>query len=66
MSKEKEGWAIDVCSKNVTHYYKDGKSLCKRKLDKEYFDRYHKEKDFSVILGFVCTLCQKKVKENED
>jgi hypothetical protein len=59
--KDNEGWAIDICSKNVTHYYKDGVSLCKRKLAKDYFDRYHKEKDYSQVLGFVCTNCQKKL-----
>lgn len=61
MSVEKEGWSIDVTSKNVTHYYKDGISLCGRKRLLFHMDKFDKSKDYSQILGFNCELCLKKL-----
>jgi len=58
----KEGWAIDVASRNHTHYYKDGKSLCNKKIAKDYF-KYTKTKEFTQVLGFTCTLCKNKAKK---
>lgn len=60
--KNREGWAIDVTNKNHTHYYKDGKSLCGRALDKEFFNGYDNSDTFSGILGYTCSICEKKKK----
>ena len=59
MSVDKIGWSIDVTNKNATHYYKDGVSLCKLAKVKFHMDKFHPEKDFSMILGFTCTKCHK-------
>lgn len=61
MVKENEGWSIDVTSSNVTHYYKDGISLCKRKKIKFYMDKFHKTNDYSQVLGYHCQICEKKL-----
>jgi hypothetical protein len=58
---EKEGWSIDITSSNVTHYYKDGVSLCKRKLLQFYMDKFDKSIDYSQILGKNCTNCYIKL-----
>jgi hypothetical protein len=60
----KEGWSIDVSSSNYTHYYRDGISLCKRKIVKPFMDKFHNEKDYSQVLGYVCSLCEKKLKQD--
>ena len=60
---EKEGWSIDITSSNVTHYYKDGVSLCKRKLLQFYMDKFDKSIDYSQILGKNCTNCYIKLKK---
>jgi hypothetical protein len=57
----KEGWAIDVASKNRNHYYKDGVSLCGKATQKEYMTGFNKSKDFSVVLGYNCSICEKKI-----
>ncbi len=54
-----EGWAIDVTNKKATHYYKGGKSLCGRELEKEYFDNFDKSIDYTQILGSTCGFCHK-------
>ena len=62
MSEIKEGWAVDITSSNATHYYKDGISLCKKKIAQPFFSNYDKDKDYSQVLGYVCSLCRKKNK----
>ena len=61
--KDKEGWSIDITSKKATHYYKDGVSLCKRKVVEFYMDNFDKDPDYSQVLGSVCQFCQKKLKK---
>ena len=58
---KKIGWSIDITNKNATHYYIDGLSLCKKAKVKFHMDKFHPEKNFSMILGFTCSLCSKKL-----
>jgi len=60
-SNNKKGWSIDITSKNVTHYYENGLSLCKRKEAQPFMNRFHDEKDYTQVLGSVCTICYKKL-----
>ena len=59
----REGWSIDVTRRSVTHYYKDGKSLCGRKLLEFHMDKFDKSTNYSQVLGYTCTLCYKKLKD---
>jgi hypothetical protein len=61
MDYKNEGWAIDITSKNATHYYKNGISLCNKTTEKFYMSNFDKLKDYTQILGNVCSLCQKKL-----
>ena len=58
---KKIGWAIDITNKNATHYYIDGVSLCKKSNVKFHMDKFHPEKEFSMILGYTCSICYKKI-----
>jgi len=61
MNNDKEGWAIDITNKKATHYYKDGVSLCKREAQKFFMYNFDKDKNYTQVLGSVCSLCQKKL-----
>jgi predicted nuclease of restriction endonuclease-like (RecB) superfamily len=55
----REGWSIDVASKQVTHYYKNGKSLCNLKIAEPYMNLFDNSVNY---LGYTCILCSKKLK----
>lgn len=59
----KEGWSIDVTNKKATHYYKDGVSLCGKEHQKFYMDKFDTSVDYTVLLGYTCSLCHKKLKK---
>lgn len=57
---EKEGWSIDITSKNRIHYYKDGVSLCGKSRVKDYMTNFDKTSGFSAM-SFDCAYCEKKL-----
>jgi len=58
----REGWSIDVASKQMTHYYKNGKSLCTLKIVEPYMNQFDNSVNYSQVLGYTCILCSKKLK----
>jgi hypothetical protein len=62
MENKEEGWSLDITSSNHTHYYINGLSLCKRKRLKPFMKVFDKDKNYSQVLGFVCSICEKKIK----
>jgi hypothetical protein len=58
----REGWSVDVVSKGVTHYYKNGKSLCGKKIVEPYMNLFDRPVNYSQVLGFNCRVCHKKLK----
>jgi hypothetical protein len=63
MQNKEEGWSIDISSSNHTHYYRNGLSLCKRKILKPFMNVFDTDKNYSQVLGFICSICEKKIKE---
>lgn len=62
----KEGWGVDVTNKKATHYYKDGVSLCGKERQKFYMDKFDTRENYTMLLGYTCSLCQKKLKSLYD
>jgi len=58
----REGWSVDVASKQMTHYYKNEKSLCTLKILEPYMNQFDKSVNHSQVLGYTCILCIKKLK----
>jgi hypothetical protein len=58
-----EGWSVDVTNKKATHYYKDGKSLCGKELQKHHMNIFDKSIDYSQVLGYRCTICYNRLKK---
>ncbi len=57
-----EGWATDIAQRGgKEHYYKDGKSLCRRAVEKKYFRVFDKSK--GSIYFEQCAICVKKQQE---
>lgn len=57
-----EGWAEDISSHGLRHYYKDGVSLCGRAKEKHFFRNFDKE-SLGYAFAEDCKLCIKKKKE---
>jgi len=62
MSNLEEGWALDITTKNTTHYYRDGISLCKKAKLKHFMKMYDKNYVGSFFTG-ECSICAKKIKQ---
>ena len=54
------GWALDIASRNKTHYYKNGVSLCGKAIEKPYMKHFDIERNGSKYFH-DCTLCIKEL-----
>jgi len=62
-SKKEIGWGVDVTKKSHHHYYKDGISLCKRKVKPFHVDNLKPDVDYTFVLGYQCSFCLKALKK---
>ncbi len=58
---DNEGWSIDITKKGAVHYYKNGMSLCGKKILREYMKHFDSRPNFSAVLGYPCSICSKKI-----